>query len=82
MRKKQEKDEQAIRKAAEELEKKEREVAREEKKRAKEGGPAPKKKVVDVTSKLWTDRYAPSALKEVCGNKTGVEKLLLWLQEW
>jgi replication factor C subunit 1 len=81
MRKKQEKDEEAIRKTAEEMEKREREARREEKKRAKEGGLAVKK-TVDISSKLWTDRYAPSGLKEMCGNKTSVEKLLLWLQEW
>ena len=36
----------------------------------------------DVSSQLWTDRYAPQTLKEVCGNKGQVEKLQQWLHDW
>ena len=35
-----------------------------------------------LSSQLWTDRYAPRNLKEVCGNKGQVEKLQLWLHDW
>jgi hypothetical protein len=30
---------------------------------------------------LWTTKYAPTNLKEVCGNKTNVERLGNWLKE-
>lgn len=39
-------------------------------------------KVVDPSTQLWTTRYAPQSLKDVCGNKSAVEKLELWLKEW
>jgi replication factor C subunit 1 len=31
---------------------------------------------------LWTTKYAPTNLKEICGNKTNVERLGTWLSEW
>lgn len=34
------------------------------------------------SSQLWTQRYAPQTLKEICGNKGQVEKLQLWLRDW
>ena len=36
----------------------------------------------DVASQLWTTRYAPRTLKEICGNKGQVEKLQQWLHDW
>jgi replication factor C subunit 1 len=39
-------------------------------------------KTVDPKTQLWTDRYAPQTLKEVCGNKGQVEKLQQWLNDW
>jgi replication factor C subunit 1 len=39
-------------------------------------------KNVDPKTQLWTDRYAPQTLKEICGNKGQVEKLLQWLNDW
>ena len=38
--------------------------------------PSPKP---DTNGQLWTDRYAPQSLKEVCGNKGQIEKLQAWL---
>lgn len=64
--------------AAKEMEKQE---AREAKGKGKGVGMA-KAKTVDPSSQLWTTKYAPKSLKEVCGNKTTVEKMLLWLQDW
>ncbi|ODV58402.1 replication factor C subunit 1 [Ascoidea rubescens DSM 1968] len=32
--------------------------------------------------KLWTDKYAPTNLQQICGNKGGVNKLNQWLQNW
>ncbi|KTW28511.1 hypothetical protein T552_01770 [Pneumocystis carinii B80] len=31
---------------------------------------------------LWTTKYAPRSLKEICGNKGLVEKLQRWLRDW
>ncbi|KAG5351780.1 hypothetical protein C0989_004989 [Termitomyces sp. Mn162] len=73
-KKKMEKEEAAIKAAARELEKREE----EEEKRAYSGS----NKSVDPKSQLWTTRYAPQSLKEICGNKAQVEKLQLWLREW
>lgn len=39
-------------------------------------------KIVDAKTQLWTDRYAPQTLKEICGNKTQVERLQNWLNSW
>jgi len=39
-------------------------------------------KAVDPLSQLWTVRYAPKTLKEICGNKSQVEKLQQWLEDW
>jgi replication factor C subunit 1 len=35
-----------------------------------------------VDSRLWTTKYAPTALNQICGNKGQVEKLQRWLREW
>jgi hypothetical protein len=39
-------------------------------------------KVPDMSTQLWTTRYAPQTLKEICGNKGQVEKLQNWLNSW
>jgi len=79
------KDEDKIRKAAEEMEKQERAAASAAK---------PKGKVTNGTvptssrdqaptdgpdNRLWTVRYAPTQLSQICGNKGQVEKLQRWL---
>ncbi|KIJ58854.1 hypothetical protein HYDPIDRAFT_163015 [Hydnomerulius pinastri MD-312] len=76
-RKKMEKDEEAIRNAAKELERREKQEAKENAAKAGSGSAKP-----DLTSQLWTTRYAPQNLKEVCGNKGQVEKLQQWLHDW
>jgi replication factor C subunit 1 len=35
-----------------------------------------------VDSRLWTTKYAPSSLNQICGNKVTVEKLQRWLQRF
>lgn len=35
-----------------------------------------------VESRLWTVKYAPTAINQICGNKGQVEKLQRWLREW
>ncbi|KAL4241253.1 Replication factor C subunit 1 [Abortiporus biennis] len=66
-RKKIEKEELAIKQAAKEMERRER---------------SSKNHADDLSNQLWTDRYAPQTLKEVCGNKIQVERLQQWLNDW
>jgi replication factor C subunit 1 len=40
---------------------------------AQSAGPA-------VNSQLWTTKYAPTSLTQICGNKATVEKIQRWLQ--
>ncbi|KAI5120719.1 hypothetical protein M0805_006426 [Coniferiporia weirii] len=79
------KEEQKIRQAAEEMEREERKVEKE-RKRAVAGSGADAmsaaKTLQDPRSQLWTTRYAPQGLKEICGNKGQVEKLQGWLHDW
>lgn len=35
-----------------------------------------------VSSQLWTVKYAPTSLSQIQGNKTTVEKLVWWLENW
>ncbi|KAF2017071.1 DNA replication factor C, large subunit [Aaosphaeria arxii CBS 175.79] len=35
-----------------------------------------------VEDRLWTTKYAPTSLAQICGNKTTVEKLQRWLQRF
>lgn len=43
--------------------------------KAAHGGPI-------VDSQLWTEKYAPTSIKDICGNKGLVEKLQRWLRDW
>lgn len=70
LRKKAEKEQEAIKQAAKEMEQR-------EKKAMKENSSG-----TDLSTQLWTDRYAPKTLKEICGNKGQIEKLQLWLHDW
>ncbi|PPQ72055.1 LOW QUALITY PROTEIN: hypothetical protein CVT26_006737 [Gymnopilus dilepis] len=69
--KKLEKEQAEIKNAAKEMEKRERAE------RTAHGG-----KILDPKTQLWTVRYAPQNLKEICGNKSQVEKLQMWLHDW
>ncbi|KAF2258763.1 DNA replication factor C, large subunit [Lojkania enalia] len=35
-----------------------------------------------VDSRLWTTKYAPTSINQICGNKSTVEKLQRWLQRF
>ncbi|KAH7075452.1 replication factor RFC1 C terminal domain-containing protein [Paraphoma chrysanthemicola] len=35
-----------------------------------------------VDSRLWTTKYAPTSLNQICGNKATVEKIQRWLQRY
>jgi replication factor C subunit 1 len=87
---KQRKEEEAIRKQAAELEKEDKQRQKELKAAdvaagrqtasattavAQNAGPT-------VDSRLWTTKYAPSSLNQICGNKATVEKLQRWLQRF
>ncbi|KAJ7283158.1 replication factor RFC1 C terminal domain-containing protein [Mycena rebaudengoi] len=72
--KKMEKEKEAIETAAKEMEKREKKAAKEQ---ANSSKPS-----IDPSSQLWTTRYAPQNLKEICGNKGQVEKLQQWLKDW
>ncbi|KAF8900823.1 replication factor RFC1 C terminal domain-containing protein [Gymnopilus junonius] len=71
-KKKMEKEQEEIKKAAKEMEKRER----------TDRAAAQSGKAIDPKMQLWTVRYAPQNLKEICGNKSQVEKLQTWLHDW
>ncbi|KAI0655304.1 DNA replication factor C, large subunit [Cubamyces menziesii] len=69
------KEQEAIRESAKEMERREKQAA----KQATTANPTAK---VSAENQLWTARYAPQTLKEICGNKGQVEKLQDWLSSW
>ncbi|WRT63728.1 uncharacterized protein IL334_000651 [Kwoniella shivajii] len=77
-------EEKKIKQQAEEMEKREKEEEKERKRKEKalQGTGIAAKKVAPASSQLWTTKYAPQNLKEVCGNKAPVERLGTWLQDW
>ncbi|KAH5044551.1 replication factor C subunit 1 [Parastagonospora nodorum] len=87
---KQRKEEENIKKQAAELEKEDKKREKEKKAAdvaagrttasaataaAQSDGPA-------VDTRLWTTKYAPSSLNQICGNKVTVERLQRWLQKF
>ncbi|KAF3933432.1 hypothetical protein ABW19_dt0210159 [Dactylella cylindrospora] len=70
---------QAAAKKAKEEEKKIQEIAKEMKPNT---SVAPGKEAKDPGSQLWTVKYSPGSMKEICGNKGQVEKLQRWLRDW
>ena len=68
-----EKEQQEIKKAAKEMEKREKQGNLD----AMDGH-----KIIDPSTQLWTVRYAPQHVKDICGNKSQVEKLQQWLRDW
>lgn len=82
------KEEENIRKAAEEIEQQERARLAAAKPKPQAAGvqsPAPstdkgKAAAGGPDSRLWTVRYAPQSLAQICGNKAQVEKLGRWLR--
>ncbi|KAI5236029.1 DNA replication factor C, large subunit [Aureobasidium subglaciale] len=78
----QKKEAEKIKKAAEEMEKADRE--RIERERLAKGPAAtPKGFAADGTdNRLWTVKYAPTSLGQICGNKGLVDKLAAWLRDY
>jgi replication factor C subunit 1 len=91
---KKEKEEKAIRDAAAEMERADREAAKAKTKSkvatpVKQGAKGVASSASSqqlqgptVDSRLWTVKYAPTAVSMVCGNKGQVEKLQNWLRKW
>lgn len=80
-----------IKKEAEDMEREEKRKAAEaeraeneaQKQAALKGisAPAPVCKVAP-TAQLWTTKYAPTSINQICGNKAAVEKIQNWLKGW
>ncbi|WWD09050.1 hypothetical protein V865_007170 [Kwoniella europaea PYCC6329] len=77
-------EEKKIQQQALEMEKREKEEEkdRKRKERALEGTGIAAKKTTPASAQLWTTKYAPQNLREICGNKTVVERLGTWLKDW
>ncbi|KAL3425843.1 Replication factor C subunit 1 [Phlyctema vagabunda] len=85
-------DEAKIKKDAEDMEREEKRKAAEAEKAEKEAqkqaalkGIAPPAAAIrkpDTSSLLWTSKYAPTAINQICGNKGAVEKIQTWLKGW
>lgn len=39
-------------------------------------------KIISDSDRLWTVKYAPTKIEQICGNKTTVLKLKTWLETW
>lgn len=79
-------EEEKIKEEAVEMEKEEKkraaEAIKEAQRRAAISGVAPSKAPPATDSQLWTVKYAPTSLTQICGNKGQVEKLQSWLSGW
>lgn len=62
-----------------EEEKKIHKMAKDMDKETKSKGKEAAQKEAD---QLWTVKYAPTQITQICGNKGQVEKLQLWLRNW
>ncbi|RFU31885.1 hypothetical protein B7463_g4492, partial [Scytalidium lignicola] len=81
-----------IKKDAEEMETEEKRKAIEAEKAEKEvrklaaakgvAPPPTTRKPAPPTSELWTKKYSPTQLNQICGNKAQVEKIQAWLKGW
>ncbi|KAK3675111.1 DNA replication factor C complex subunit Rfc1 [Recurvomyces mirabilis] len=88
MAEKRAKDEAEMRKAAEEMDREEKaaQAVKKAKAAASTNGKAAapqskgKESTVGPDTRLWTVRYAPQQLSQICGNKGQVEKLTRWLR--
>ncbi|ESZ94435.1 putative Replication factor C subunit 1 [Sclerotinia borealis F-4128] len=87
-------EERKIREAAEEMDREERRKVAEAEKAERDAQklaaskgksslpPAPRKVAVPTSSQLWTTKYAPTQMNQICGNKSQVEKIQSWLKGW
>lgn len=84
--KKQKEQEEKMKQQAIEDEKEEKRKAEEAKiaaeKAAAARGLAPPVIKNPATTQLWTTKYAPTTMSQICGNKGQVEKIQNWLKAW
>lgn len=76
------KEEEKIKQMAEEMEKQERVTGGAGGVKAASGAPSSKKATPGVDNRLWTVKYAPTQMTQICGNKVQVEKLQNWLRSF
>ncbi|CCH63041.1 hypothetical protein TBLA_0J00410 [Henningerozyma blattae CBS 6284] len=79
---KQEAEELKVMKEVEEIAKKEKEAEIKKSKLKASNNDAPHKVDVREQDKLWTVKYAPTNISQICGNKTVVKRLTTWLANW
>ncbi len=87
---KQRKEEEKIREQAAEMEKEEKRRQKESNatkaatdgKKASASAASAQSTGPVVDSRLWTTKYAPTSLNQICGNKATVEKIQRWLQRF
>ncbi|KAK4228344.1 replication factor RFC1 C terminal domain-containing protein [Podospora fimiseda] len=82
-----EEEENKAREEAARMDKEEKARKAEEAKAAKaaaaaRGVAAPVKAPAPSFAQLWTTKYAPTAINQICGNKGNVEKIQNWLKMW
>lgn len=59
------------------------EAEKEAKRKAEARGLAPPPtKLTLPNDQLWTTKYAPTSINQICGNKGQVEKIQSWLRKW
>jgi len=82
-------DEEKIRREVEEMEREEKRRQAEAEKEATKvatarGVSAPARPAAKLiaSSQLWTTKYAPTQVNQICGNKGQVQKIQSWLQQW
>ncbi|KAM7208491.1 Replication factor RFC1 C terminal domain containing protein [Naviculisporaceae sp. PSN 640] len=84
---KQEEEQKKIREEALAMEREEKARKEEAERAAKKaaaarGTSAPRPPTPQPLSQLWTTKYAPTSLNQICGNKANVEKIQSWLKNW
>lgn len=81
-RQKLEEQEQQAVKEAEELSRKEKERVKKLSAAQKSGSQIKDSDKIEEQHKLWTVKYAPTSLQQMCGNKGSISKLKNWLTNW
>ena len=84
---KQEEEQKKIREEAEAMEQEEKVRKAEAERAAKKAAAArstsaPTPTPAQPLSQLWTTKYAPASLSQICGNKANVERIQGWLKNW
>jgi replication factor C subunit 1 len=85
VRQKKKEEEEKIKQQAAEMDREEKARKVEAEKAAKKAaaaGVAPIAVPPPSNAQLWTTKYAPSQLGQICGNKAQVEKIQAWLRNW